>query len=87
MKKRYDERDTVESIILKEIDESNEWLIGTLEFGFVNLLTCFYGAMRACLRNFYGFFETLEFAFVRFVDMFYEFLCFEVLFMCFYLLV
>ena len=30
MKKRYDERDTIDPIILKEIDESNEWLIGRM---------------------------------------------------------
>ena len=28
--------------------------------------------------------ETLEFGFVRFVDLFYEFLCLELMFMCFY---
>ena len=27
LKKRYNERDTIDPIILKEIDESNEWLI------------------------------------------------------------
>ena len=30
MKKRYNERDTIDPIILKEIDESNEWLIGRM---------------------------------------------------------
>ena len=28
MKKRYDEHDTIDPIILKETDKSNEWLIG-----------------------------------------------------------
>ena len=36
------------------------------------------------IDNFDGFLETLEFGLVRFVDMFYEFLCLVVLFMCFY---
>ena len=31
LKKRYDERDTIDPIILKEIDESNEWLIGRMD--------------------------------------------------------
>ena len=31
MKKRYNERDTIDPIILKEIDESNEWLIGRMD--------------------------------------------------------
>ena len=31
MKKRYDQRDTIDLIILKEIDESNEWLIGRMD--------------------------------------------------------
>ena len=43
----------------------------------VRMLTC-------SIDNFYGFLETLEMRFVRFVDMFYEFLCLDVLFMCFY---
>ena len=30
MKKRYDGRDTIDPIILKEIDESNEWQIGRM---------------------------------------------------------
>ena len=30
LKKRYDGRDTIDRIILKEIDESNEWLIGRM---------------------------------------------------------
>ena len=30
LKKTYDERDTIDIIILKEIDESNEWLIGRM---------------------------------------------------------
>ena len=54
------------------------WMI--YEFGqgiCVFMLTC-------SIDNFYGFFETLEMGFVRFVDMFYEFLCLEILFMCFY---
>ena len=43
------------------------------------------GCMLTCsIDNFYGFLETLPMGFVRFVDMFYEFLCLEVLFMCFY---
>ena len=29
--KRYNERDTIDPIILKEIDESNEWLIGRMD--------------------------------------------------------
>ena len=40
----------------------------------VCMLTC-------SIDNFYGFLETLEFGFVCFVDMLYEFLCLEVLFM------
>ena len=32
-KKRYDEHDTIDPIILKEIDESNEWLIGRIDDG------------------------------------------------------
>ena len=54
------------------------WMI--YEFGkgiCVCMLTC-------SIDNFYGFLETLPMGFVRFVDMFYEFLCLEVLFMCFY---
>ena len=44
-----------------------------------------YVCMLTCsIENFYGFLETLEMGFVRFVDMFDEFLCLEVLFMCFY---
>ena len=31
LKKRYDERDTIDPIILKEIDENNEWLIGRMD--------------------------------------------------------
>ena len=31
LKKRYNERDTIDPIILKEIDESNEWLIGRMD--------------------------------------------------------
>ena len=31
LKKRYNERDTIGPIILKEIDESNEWLIGRMD--------------------------------------------------------
>ena len=31
LKKRYNERDTNDLIILKEIDESNEWLIGRMD--------------------------------------------------------
>ena len=31
LKKRYNERDTIDPIILKEIDESNEWLIGIMD--------------------------------------------------------
>ena len=31
LKKRYNERDTIDSIIFKEIDESNEWLIGRMD--------------------------------------------------------
>ena len=31
LKKRYNERDTIDTIILKEIDESNEWLIGRMD--------------------------------------------------------
>ena len=31
MKKRYDEHDTINPIILKEIDKSNEWLIGRMD--------------------------------------------------------
>ena len=31
LKKRYDEHDTIDPIILKEIDESNEWLIGRMD--------------------------------------------------------
>ena len=31
MKKRYDERDIIDPIILKEINESNEWLIGRMD--------------------------------------------------------
>ena len=45
------------------------WMI--YEFGqglCVCMLTC-------SIDNFYGFLETLEMGFVRFVDMFYEFLC------------
>ena len=30
-KKRYNERDTIDPITLKEIDESNEWLIGIMD--------------------------------------------------------
>ena len=30
LKKRYNERDTIDPIILKEIDESIEWLIGRM---------------------------------------------------------
>ena len=41
------------------------------------LLTC-------SIDNFHGFLETLSMGFVKLVDMFYEFLCLEVLFMCFY---
>ena len=51
------------------------WMI--YEFGqgiCVCMLTC-------SIVNFYGFLETLP---MGFVDMFYEFLCLEVLFMCFY---
>ena len=54
------------------------WMI--YEFGqgiFVCMLTW-------SIVNFYRFLETLPMGFVRFVDMFYEFLCLEVLFMCFY---
>ena len=41
--------------------------------------------MSTCsIDNFYGFLKTLEFGFVRFIDMFYEFLYLEVLFICFY---
>ena len=50
------------------------------EFGqgiFVCILTC-------SIDNFYKFLETLEMGFIRFVNMFYEFLCLEVLFMCFH---
>ena len=56
------------------------WMI--YEFGqgiCVFMLTC-------SIDNLYGFLETLEMGFVRFVAMFYEFLYLEVLFMCFYLL-
>ena len=61
--------------------------------GKLNILMCFvwkfyeFGqgscvCMFTCsIDNFYGFLKTLEF---RFVDMFYEFLCLDVLFMCFY---
>ena len=31
LKKRYNERDTIDPIILKEIDESNEWLMGRMD--------------------------------------------------------
>ena len=31
LKKKYDGRDTIDPIILKEIDESNEWLIGRID--------------------------------------------------------
>ena len=31
LKKIYNERDTIDPIILKEIDESNEWLIGIMD--------------------------------------------------------
>ena len=31
LKKRYNERDTIDPIILKEIDESNVWLIGRMD--------------------------------------------------------
>ena len=31
LKKRYNERDTIDPIILKEIDKSNEWLIGRMD--------------------------------------------------------
>ena len=31
LKKRYNDRDTIDPIILKEIDESNEWLIGRMD--------------------------------------------------------
>ena len=31
LKKIYNERDTIDPIILKEIDESNEWLIGRMD--------------------------------------------------------
>ena len=31
LKKRYDERNTIDPIILKDIDESNEWLIGKMD--------------------------------------------------------
>ena len=31
LKKRYDECDIIDLIILKEIDESNEWLIGRMD--------------------------------------------------------
>ena len=54
------------------------WMI--YEFGqgiYVCIWTC-------SIDNFYGFLETLPMGFVRFVNMFYEFLCLEVLFMCFY---
>ena len=54
------------------------WMI--YEFGqgiCVCMLTC-------SIDNFYRFLETLSMGFVRFVDMFYEFLCLKVLFMCFY---
>ena len=44
----------------------------------VCMLTCF-------IDNFSRFLETLPMGFLRFVDMFYEFLYLEVLFMCFYL--
>ena len=43
----------------------------------VCMLTC-------SIVNFYGFLEILPMGFVRFLDMLYEFLCLEVLFMCFY---
>ena len=43
----------------------------------VCILTC-------SIDNFYTFLETLEMGFIRFVNMFYEFLCLEVLFMCFH---
>ena len=42
----------------------------------VCMLTC-------SIDNFYGFVESLPMGFVRFVDMFYEFLYLEVLYMCF----
>ena len=31
LKKRFDERDTIDQIILKEIDESNDWLMGRMD--------------------------------------------------------
>ena len=31
LKKKYNERDTIDPIILREIDESNEWLIGRMD--------------------------------------------------------
>ena len=31
LKKRYNERDTIDPIILKEIDDNNEWLIGRMD--------------------------------------------------------
>ena len=33
LKRRYNECDTIDPISLKEIDDSNEWLIGTMEEG------------------------------------------------------
>ena len=54
------------------------WMIYEFRQGIcVCMLTC-------STDHFYGFLETLEMGFVRFVDMFYELLSLEVLFMCFY---
>ena len=33
LKRRYNERDTIDPIFLKDIDDSNEWLIGRMEDG------------------------------------------------------
>ena len=31
LKRRYNERDTIDPIFLKDIDDTNEWLIGKME--------------------------------------------------------
>ena len=33
LKRRYNERDTIDPIFLKDIDDNNEWLIGRMEDG------------------------------------------------------